>query len=114
MATITNSEIAEGGIAGSFLSGFKVSKTRYAHPVSCALEILLKMPYNEEAPTNRSKNGKETKNKNSQFKFWSLTHDMEMFLLHSVTSLRSKNFKFFFESLEEMLPFFWARSFELC
>ena len=33
---------------------------------------------------------------------------MEILLLHSVTSLRSKNFKFFVESLEEMLPFFFA------
>ena len=51
---------------------------------------------------------KKQKNKYPQFKFWSLTHDMEMFLLRSVTSLRSKNFKIFVESLEEMLPFFFA------
>ena len=51
---------------------------------------------------------KKQKNKYPQFKFWSLTHDMEMFLLRSVTSLRSKNFKLFVESPEEMLPFFFA------
>ena len=28
---ITNSEIAKGGVAESFLSGSKVSKTRYVH-----------------------------------------------------------------------------------
>ena len=33
---------------------------------------------------------------------------MEMFLLRFVRSLRSKNFKLFVESLEEMLPFFFA------
>ena len=64
MAAITKSEIAEGGVAGSFLSGFKVSKTRYAHPVSCALEILLKMPYNEEAPTKPFKEWKRNKKTN--------------------------------------------------
>ena len=64
VATITKSEIAEGGVAGSFLSGFKVSKTRYAHPVSCALEILLKMPYNEEAPTKPFKEWKRNKKTN--------------------------------------------------
>ena len=66
MAAITNSEIADDGVAESFLSGSKVSKTRYAHQVTlCALEIPFIRTYKEEAPTNPFKNGKETKKKNT-------------------------------------------------
>ena len=51
---ITNSEeIAKGGVAESFLSRSKVSKTRYVHQVTlCALEILLKRTCNEDPPTD--------------------------------------------------------------
>ena len=110
MAAITNSEIAKGGFAESFLSGSKVSQTRHVRQVRlCALEILLKRAYNDEAPTKPFKEWKRTKeNKYPQFKFWSLTHNMEMLLLRSVRSLRSKNFKLFVESLEEIVPFFFA------
>ena len=98
------------GVAESFSSGSKVSKTRYAHQVTlCALEILHKRAYNEEAPTKPFKIWKRNKeNKYPQFKFWSLTRNMEMFLLRSVISLRSKNFKRFVESPEEIQPFFFA------
>ena len=109
MAAITNSEIADDGVAESFLSGSKVSKTRYAHQVTlCALEILLKRVYNEEAPTKPFKEWKRNKEKYPQFMFWSLTPDMEMLKLRSVRSIRSRNFKLFVESLEEMLPLFFA------
>ena len=110
VAAITNSEIAKGGVAESFLSSSKVSKTRYNHQVTlCALEILLKRAYNEEAPTQPSEEWKSNKeNKYPQFKFWSLTRNMEMLLLRFVRSLRSKNFKLFVESLEQMLPSFFA------
>ena len=68
VAAITNSETAKGGSVEFFLSGFKVSKTSYVHQITlCALEILLKRTYNEEAPTQPfedSKNGKETKKTN--------------------------------------------------
>ena len=71
MAAITNSEIAEGGVAESFLSGSKVSKTRYAHQVTlCALEILLKRAYNEGEPTQPFEEWKRNKeNKYPQLKF---------------------------------------------
>ena len=110
VAAITNSEIAKGGVVESFLSDSKVSKTRYAHQVTlCALEILLKRAYNEEALTQPFKERKRNKeNKYPQFKFWSLTPNMEMLLLRFVRSLRFKNFKIFVESLEEMLPFFFV------
>ena len=107
VAAITNSETAKGGVGESFLSGSKVSKTRYADQItSCALEILLKRTYNEEAPTEPFEEWKRNKeDKYPQFKFWSLTRDMEMLLLRFVRSLRSK---LFVESLEEMLPFSFA------
>ena len=110
VAAITNSEIAKGGVAESFLSGSKVSQTRYDRQVRlCVLEILLRRTYNEEALTKSFKEWKGNKeNKYPQFKFWSLTHNMEMLLLRSVRSLRSKNFKLFVESLEEIVPFFFA------
>ena len=73
VAAITNSEIAKGGVAESFLSGSKVSKTKYAHQVAlCALEILLKRAYNEDAPAQPIEKWKRNKeNKYPQFKFWS-------------------------------------------
>ena len=101
---------AKGGVAESFLSGSKVLQTRYGRQVRlCVLEILLKRAYNEEALTKPFKEWKRNKeNKCPQFTFWSLTCNMEMLLLRSVRSLRSKSFKLFAESLEEMLPFFFA------
>ena len=110
VAAVLNSEIAKGGFSESLLSGSKVSQTRHVRQVRlCVLEILLKRAYNKEAPTKPFKEWKRTKeNKYPQFKFWSLTHNMEILLLRSVRSLRSKNFKFFFESLEEMVPFVFA------
>ena len=73
VAAITNSDIAKGGVAESFLSGSKVSKTRYVHQVTlCVLEILLKSAYNEEAPTQPFEEWERNKeNKYLQFKFWS-------------------------------------------
>ena len=66
VAAITTSEIAEGGVAESFLSGSKVSKTRYAHQVTlCALEVPLIRAYKEETLANPFKNGKETKKTNT-------------------------------------------------
>ena len=105
VAAITNSEIAKGGVREP-----KVLQTRYDRQVRlCVLEILLKRAYNEEALTKPFKEWKRNKeNKYPQFKFWSVTCNMEMLLLRSVRSLRSKNFKLFVESLEEMLPFFFA------
>ena len=103
-------DIANGGFAEPLLSGSKVLKTRYAGQVTlCALKILLKRAYNDDAQTHPFKEWKRNKeNKYPQFKFWSLTCDMEMLLLHFARSLRSKNFKLFNESLEEMLPLFFA------
>ena len=40
--------------------------------------------------------------------FWSLICDMEMLKLRSVRSIRSRNFKLLVESLEKMLPLFFA------
>ena len=91
VAATTNSGTTKGGVKESFLSGSRVSKTRYAHQITCVLEW---------------KRNKE--NKYPQFKFWFLTRDMEMLLRRVVRSLRSKNFKLFVESLEEMLPFSFA------
>ena len=73
VAAITNSDIAKGGVAESFLSGSKLSKTRYVHQVTlCVLEILLKSAYNEEAPTQPFEEWERNKeNKYPQFKFWS-------------------------------------------
>ena len=61
VAAITNSETAKGSVAESFLSGSKFSKIRYAHQITCALEILLKRAYNEEAPTQPFKEWKRNK-----------------------------------------------------
>ena len=110
VAAITNSETAKGGSVEFFLSGFKVSKTSYVHQITlCALEILLKRTYNEEAPTQPFEEWKRNKeNKYPHFKSWSLTLDMEMVLLRFVRSLCFKNVKLFVESLEEMLPFSFA------
>ena len=107
---ITNSETAKGGVADSSLSGSKVSKTRNAYQITlCALGILLKRTYNEEAPTQPFKEWKRNKeNKYPQFKFWSLTRDLEMLLLRFVRLLRSKNFKLFVKCLEEILTFSFA------
>ena len=60
MAAIKNAETAKGGVAES-LSGSKVSKTRYAHQVTRALEILLKRAYNEEVPTKPFKEWKRNR-----------------------------------------------------
>ena len=109
VAATTNSETAKGGVKESFLSGSRVSKSRYAHQITCVLEILLKTAYKEEAPIQPFEEWKRNKeNKYPQFKFWFLTRDMEMLLRRVVRSLRSKNFKLFVESLEEMLPFSFA------
>ena len=106
MAAVLNSETAKGGFSESLLSGSKVSQTRHVRQVRlCVLEILLKMAYNKEALTKPFKEWKRTKeNKYPQFKFWSLTHNMEILLLRSMRSLRSKNFKFFLNLLKKWYP----------
>ena len=49
MTCLSNAFFATSGVAESFLSGSKVSKSRYAHQVTvCALEILMKSAYEQE------------------------------------------------------------------
>ena len=75
----------------------------------CTLETLFKRAHHAEVPSEPFKALEKSKGKiYSQFKFWSLTGDMELLLLCCVRCLRFRDFKLFVESWEKILPFFFA------
>lgn len=113
VAVLTNSSLTTSGFAESFLSNPEVSK------IICSWVNLKCFRVTSLKDTscrgtiwtfwNLEKQKKEKKY--PWFKLWSLTRDMKLPLLHIVRFLRSRNFKLFVESLEEMASFFFAPSF---
>ena len=80
VTSLSNASIATTGVAESFLSGNKVSKSRYAHEVTvCVLDILMRRAYNDDNSSEEFIVWRATKEKQyPQFKFWSLTKELEL------------------------------------
>ena len=77
------------------LLGNKVSRLRCAHEVSvCSLDILMRRAYNQENQSKDWQLESEKEEQCPQFRFWSLTKEMELLLLQFNRSLRAGNFYF--------------------
>ena len=107
---LSNGSIATPGVAESFLSGSKVTKTKYAHEVTaCSLYILMKKAYQKEKPSMDFTIWRKMKEEEyPQFKYWSTTLNLELLLLRYVRSLRDADFSLYINSINEMLPWFFA------
>ena len=110
VTSLSNASIATTGVAESFLSGNKVSKSRYAHEVTvCVLDILMRRAYNDDNSSEEFIVWRAKKEKQyPQFKFWSLTKELELLLLRFVRSFRASDFDLYIKCLDEMLPWFFA------
>ena len=107
---LCTSEVAEQGTANSFIWGSHVSKTRKAHQITaCALYSLMKKAYiNDETSDDFHTWRRQKESLFPQFKFWSITLNMQLVLLLFVRSLRTGNFDLYKLALRKILPWLFA------
>ena len=116
-ALLVDAHVSSSGKADSFLKASHVSPTRYAHQVTaCCLYIMMQRAYDrymeglgeDESPLT-FENWRHQKNaENPQFKYWSITLDLELTILTFVQSIREGNFKLYINSLTKIVPCFFA------
>lgn len=111
---LTDANIASSGTAHSFLQASSIKKTRYAHQITAAaLFILKKQAYlnDNNSCTNKIEFNdweKERSAKYPQFKYWNQTLNFELTIFVFIKSIRSGNFMLYIESLEKLIPWFFA------
>lgn len=116
--SLVEAKIALAGTADSFLTASHVTRTRYAHEVTaCALYGLMMRAYDEYHAAAQEKNEEvlpfsawrsKQAEKSAMFHFWSLILDLQMTLLVFLGALRTGNFEQYLQSLQKMIPCFFA------
>ena len=116
-ALLVDAHVASSGKADSFLKASHVSRTRYAHQVTaCCMYIMMQRAYDrymeglgeDESPLTFENWRHQKIAENPQFKYWSITLDLELTILTFVQSLREGNFKLYINSLMKIVPCFFA------
>lgn len=111
---ISDAKIASSGTAHSFLQASSIKKTRYAHQITAAvLHILKKNAYLKDCESSQNKPEfgdweKVSSEKFPQFKYWNLTLNIELLILVLIKAIRTGNFILYIESLEKLIPWFFA------
>lgn len=112
--------IASSGTAESFLSASSVTRTRQAHQVtSCALYKLQTEAYkrmvvdvheNLDPYPTFEEWCKYREADSPQFQFWNLILRMELTIFSLIRSFREENFDLYCQSLQGLLPYFFANN----
>ena len=115
-SALVEADITSAGTADSFLKASHLTRTRHAHQVTAAsLYILMHRSYDRstaanEAPTPESFDTwrKRRIHESPQFQYWSLTLELQLTILVFVRSLREANFQLYIETLDQLMPWFFA------
>ena len=116
-AATVQANITSSGKANTFLTASNVKQTRVAHEITAAsLYILQRMAYNTyvqsldgaDTPTDFNTWCSENYDQYPQFRFWAMTLQFELKLLQFIRSLREGNFALYIDSLEQLMPWFFA------
>lgn len=105
--------IANKGVAESFLHGTHVTKCRYAHQVTAAvLHILKQNAFLNEGLSNSPEAFTEWNSRKIRdeptFHYWDQVSQLQQCLLVFVSAIRDQNFELYVSALEEMIPWFFV------
>ena len=113
-AALVQADIATPGKADSFLKASHVSRTRHAHQVTAAaLYTMLQKAYSSYCEEHNDHAGNCDKwrqlkeDKNPQFKFWSLTLEIQLSVLVVVRSLIKRR-GLLHQALQKIAPLMFA------
>ncbi len=113
--SLVHAGIATSGKADSFLKASHLTRTRHIHQVITAAIYTLQM----NAYDSYSEDGRdglldfstwciEMGEKHVQFKYWSITLELQLLILMFVRSLRTSSFDIYVNCLEQLAPWFCA------
>ena len=113
---VTNSGIASGGTADSFLKASHLGRTKHAHQLTAAaLYILMDqayVAYKSSTLDDEVVDFTIWKDKLSgeqpQFAYWSKVLELELSVLNFVKAIRSGNFKDYIQSIRQLIPWIFA------
>ena len=114
-AALVQDYIATPGKADYFLKSSHVSRTRHAQQVTAAaLYTLLQKAYlsyveeHNDLADNFAEWRQLEKDENPQFKFWSLTLEIQLSVLVFVRSLKEEDFHLYIQVLQKIAPLMFA------
>ena len=109
---LVHSAITTRGTADSFLKGSHIKRASYAHQVfAAALYILQRKAYDSTAENNSTVYNDWCNSQckvSPQFHYWALTLELELTILAFVRSLCQSNFHLYVQTIEALLPWFFA------
>lgn len=117
ISAIMQANVASAGTADSFLKASHVSRTRHAHQVTaCSLHILMCKAYDEYvqglAVDEEKLDFEQWKERQSlacpHFKYWATTLEFQLTILLFVQSLRDGRFSQYKDTINQLLPWFFA------
>ena len=101
---ITNAEVARSGVAESLVFGHDVVRAKYAHQLTASALYKLQ----NQAYMNFNEWCLKIERESPTFQFWSIILKMELVLFAFLRSFRSSNFQLYLDSMEKMIPWFFA------
>lgn len=111
--------VTSSGTADSFLSAASVTRTRQAHQITaCSLYTLMKRAYTDYCDDTSGDDVQTTFEKwcdlrqqlSPQFQYWYLILNMQLVILSLVRSFREANFNLYCETLNGLIPYFFANN----
>ena len=117
---LTQAEVTTSGRADAILKCSHLTRACYAHQITVAsLSILQKTAYDDYANSNLQPLEfeewcKQEAEQHPQFKYWSMTLDLELLLLQFVYSLQTGDFRLYISTLQEILPWLFAMDHTNC
>jgi len=113
---LVQADVTTSGIADSFIKASNVKRTRYAHIVTATvLHICQRKCYSQYCDSADITNKltfnqwrSERSLQSTQFQYWDTVLELELTMLTFLHSIRKPNFALYVESLEKLLPWFFA------
>ena len=114
---LVEANIATSGRAEAMLSASHVKRTRYAHQVTVAsLHVLQHTAYHNycttleesEIPLNYTAWCGVKAQQHPQFYYWSIVMELQLLMNMYIQSLREGNFNLYIDTLNELVPWFFA------
>lgn len=113
--SLVHAGVASIGTADSFLKAVHITRTRHAHQITAAaLHSLQKKAYTQYLETvvgelmNFESWCDERKRDCPQFKYWSLTLELQLLVFMFIRSIRTSDFSLYIESLTMLAPWVFA------
>ena len=113
---LVQANVSTPGVAESFIHASHVKRTRYAHMVTAASLFVCQQRSYAEACDGFSDSDhvsfevwrSNRLQASTQFKYWDTVLQMELTVLSFVRSIRERNFSLYTETLQSLLPWFFA------